>query len=147
MSVSPRRRVAWRAASNLTSSEKDIQLTIDTAAQSIWAAVGSREKTADLTQSEVLVLMCIAYFRPITPAELFSFFSEEISRDLIGHLRGAKLLASGPQKARHPAHLMPMSRRNNFCSSSASLRYVTCPTSKRLRTPGCCRRKSCWRGR
>jgi chromosome segregation and condensation protein ScpB len=60
-------------------------------------AVGSSEKMADLTQSEVLVLMCIAYFQPVTRAELSSFFGKEISRDLIGRLRGAKLIASGPR--------------------------------------------------
>jgi chromosome segregation and condensation protein ScpB len=41
--------------------------------------------------------MCIAYFQPITRAELSSFFGKEISRDLIGRLRGAKLIASGPR--------------------------------------------------
>lgn len=51
----------------------------------------------NLTQSEVLVLMCIAYFQPITRGELSSFFGKEVSRDLIGHLRGAKLIASGPR--------------------------------------------------
>jgi chromosome segregation and condensation protein ScpB len=60
-------------------------------------AVGSSEKMADLTQSEVLVLMCIAYFQPITRAELSSFFGKEVSRDLIGHLRAAGLIASGPR--------------------------------------------------
>lgn len=60
-------------------------------------AVGSNEKTADLPQSEVLVLMCIAYFQPITRGELSSFFGKEISRDLIGHLRGAGFIASGPR--------------------------------------------------
>jgi len=45
----------------------------------------------------VLVLMCIAYFQPITRGELSSFFGKEISRDLIGHLRGAGLIASGPR--------------------------------------------------
>ena len=60
-------------------------------------AVGGSEKTADLTQSEVLVLMCIAYFQPITRAELSSFFGKEVSRDLIGHLRGAGMIASGPR--------------------------------------------------
>ncbi|ESX33506.1 hypothetical protein X764_29320 [Mesorhizobium sp. LSHC440A00] len=44
-----------------------------------------------------MVLMCIAYLRPITRGELSSFFGKEISRDLIGHLRGAKLIASGPR--------------------------------------------------
>lgn len=57
-------------------------------------AVGGR---SDLTQSEVLVLMCIAYFQPITRGELSSFFGKEISRDLIGHLRGFGFIASGPR--------------------------------------------------
>ncbi|WP_192385079.1 SMC-Scp complex subunit ScpB [Mesorhizobium silamurunense] len=60
-------------------------------------AVGGNGRAADLTQSDVLVLMCIAYFQPITRGELSSFFGKEISRDLIGHLRGAKLIASGPR--------------------------------------------------
>ncbi|SJM30254.1 conserved hypothetical protein [Mesorhizobium delmotii] len=60
------------------------------------AASGSG-RAKDLTQSEVLVLMCIAYFQPITRAELSSFFGKEISRDFVGHLRGADLIASGPR--------------------------------------------------
>ena len=60
-------------------------------------AVGGSGRAKDLTQSEVLVLMCIAYFQPITRGELSSFFGKEISRDLIGNLRGAKLIASGPR--------------------------------------------------
>ncbi|MER8944294.1 SMC-Scp complex subunit ScpB [Mesorhizobium sp. M0915] len=63
----------------------------------IRAAVGGGEREVDLTQSEVLVLMCIAYFQPITRAELSFFFGKEISRDFIGHLRGAGLIASGPR--------------------------------------------------
>lgn len=72
-------------------------LTRPAYADAIRAAVGSNEKATDLTQSEVLVLMCIAYFQPITRGELSSFFGKEISRDFIGHLRGAKLIASGPR--------------------------------------------------
>lgn len=60
-------------------------------------AVGGNGRAADLTQSEVLALMCIAYFQPITRAELSSFFGKEISRDLIGHLRVSGLIASGPR--------------------------------------------------
>ncbi|MFC3722820.1 SMC-Scp complex subunit ScpB [Neoaquamicrobium sediminum] len=63
----------------------------------IRAALGTSERAVDLTQSEVLALMTIAYFQPITRAELSSFFGKEISRDLIGHLRGAGLIASGPR--------------------------------------------------
>lgn len=58
-------------------------------------AAGGGGRAVDLTQSDVLVLMYIAFFQPITRAELSSFFGEEISRDLIGHLRGANLIASG----------------------------------------------------
>jgi len=71
-------------------------LTRPAYADAIRAAVGSNEK-ASLTQSEVLVLMCVAYFQPITRGELSTFFGKEVSRDLIGHLRGAKLIASGPR--------------------------------------------------
>jgi segregation and condensation protein B len=72
-------------------------LTRPAYADAIRAAVGGSETKADLTQSEVLVLMCIAYFQPITRGELSSFFGKEVSRDLIGRLRGAKLIASGPR--------------------------------------------------
>ncbi|QKC86695.1 SMC-Scp complex subunit ScpB [Mesorhizobium sp. NZP2077] len=72
-------------------------LTRPAYADAIRAAVGGSEKAVDLTQPEVLVLMCIAYFQPITRGELSSFFGKEVSRDLIGHLRGAGLIASGPR--------------------------------------------------
>lgn len=72
-------------------------LTRPAYADAIRAAIGASERSVDLTQSEVLVLMCVAYFQPITRAELSSFFGKEVSRDLIGHLRGAKLIASGPR--------------------------------------------------
>jgi len=63
----------------------------------IRTAVGGNERAVELTQSEVLVLMCIAYFQPITRAELSSFFGKEISRDLIGNLRSFGFIASGPR--------------------------------------------------
>ncbi|RNJ41836.1 transcriptional regulator [Mesorhizobium erdmanii] len=72
-------------------------LTRPAYADAIRAAVGGNERASELTQSEVLVLMCIAYFQPITRGELSSFFGKEISRDLIGHLRGSGLIASGPR--------------------------------------------------
>ncbi|UVK57669.1 SMC-Scp complex subunit ScpB (plasmid) [Mesorhizobium sp. AR02] len=50
-----------------------------------------------LSQLESLVLMCIAYFQPITRAELSSFFGKEDSRDLIGVLRAQDFIASGPR--------------------------------------------------
>jgi segregation and condensation protein B len=60
-------------------------------------AIGADERGVDLSQSEVLVLMCIAYFQPITRGELSAFFGKEISRDLIGTLRGQNFIASGPR--------------------------------------------------
>jgi segregation and condensation protein B len=65
----------------------------------IHAAFGSAtdEGAKALTQSEALVLMCIAYFQPITRGELSSFFGKEVSRDLIGVLRAQELIASGPR--------------------------------------------------
>ncbi|BCH21693.1 hypothetical protein MesoLjLb_14780 [Mesorhizobium sp. L-8-3] len=60
-------------------------------------AAGHAEGSKELSQSEALVLMCIAYFQPITRGELSSFFGKEVSRDLIGVLRAQELIASGPR--------------------------------------------------
>lgn len=72
-------------------------LTRPAYADAIRTAVVGSERTVDLSQSELLVLMCIAYFQPITRAELSSFFGREISRDLIGTLRSFGFIASGPR--------------------------------------------------
>lgn len=63
----------------------------------IRAATGQAESARSLSQSEALVLMCIAYFQPITRGELSSFFGKEVSRDLIGVLRSQDFIASGPR--------------------------------------------------
>ena len=63
----------------------------------IRAATGQGDVSRPLSQSEALVLMCIAYFQPITRGELSSFFGKEVSRDLIGVLRAQDLIASGPR--------------------------------------------------
>lgn len=63
----------------------------------IRAATGQGDASRPLSQSEALVLMCIAYFQPITRGELSSFFGKEVSRDLIGILRSQDLIASGPR--------------------------------------------------
>ncbi|TYR33523.1 SMC-Scp complex subunit ScpB [Mesorhizobium microcysteis] len=72
-------------------------LTRPAYADAIRTAVGASARAVDLTQSEVLVLMCIAYFQPITRADLSTFFGKEISRDLIGNLRSRGFIASGPR--------------------------------------------------
>ena len=62
------------------------------AASGLGAAV-----TKPLSQSEALILMCVAYFQPITRGELGRVFGKEISRDVIGHLRALGLIAAGPR--------------------------------------------------
>jgi len=66
-------------------------------AETIRAATGQGETVRSLSQSENLVLMCIAYYQPITRGELGQFFGREISRDLISHLRSLGFIASGPR--------------------------------------------------
>ncbi|UCI10603.1 SMC-Scp complex subunit ScpB [Mesorhizobium sp. B1-1-8] len=63
--------------------------------RSAFGTAGQEAK--ELSQAEALVLMCIAYFQPITRGELSSFFGKEVSRDLIGVLRAQELIASGPR--------------------------------------------------
>src|SRR5690606_39137618 len=46
---------------------------------------------------EAMVLMAIAYFQPITRSDLSKIFGKEVSRDMIGALRNAGFLASGPR--------------------------------------------------
>jgi segregation and condensation protein B len=66
-------------------------------ADTIRAATGLGAPVRSLSQSENLVLMCIAYYQPITRGELGQFFGREVSRDLIGHLRSLGFIASGPR--------------------------------------------------
>ena len=77
-------------------------LTRPSYGDAIRTAIGTKEPMIDLSQSEMLVLMCIAYFQPITRAELSSFFGKEISRDLIGRLH-ARLIGTGPRSPRRGA--------------------------------------------
>ena len=72
-------------------------LTRPAYADAIRAAIGGTTKSVDLPQSEVLVLMAIAYFQPVTRAELSTFFGKEVSRDVIGRLRGSAMIGSGPR--------------------------------------------------
>src|SRR5271165_7182543 len=62
----------------------------------IRAASGGPQK-AELSQSNALVLMAIAYFQPITRGELSQFLGREVSRDAIAALRGEGLIAAGPR--------------------------------------------------
>ncbi|MGN6585692.1 MAG: SMC-Scp complex subunit ScpB [Rhizobiaceae bacterium] len=67
----------------------------------IRAATGQgAESSKPLSQFEALVLMCVAYFQPITRGELSTFFGREVSRDLIGALRSQGFIAAGPRSPR-----------------------------------------------
>ncbi|MDR6955658.1 chromosome segregation and condensation protein ScpB [Ancylobacter sp. 3268] len=67
-------------------------------AEAIQVATGlGTTETKPLSPSEALVLLCIGYFQPITRGELSQFFGREISRDVIGHLRGLGFIAAGPR--------------------------------------------------
>lgn len=67
-------------------------------AAAIRAATGlGAATTKPLSQFEALILMCIAYFQPITRGELGRVFGKEISRDVIGHLRALGFIAAGPR--------------------------------------------------
>ena len=62
----------------------------------IRAAMGGPQK-AELSRSNALVLMGIAYFQPITRGELSQFLGREVPRDSIAALRGEGLIAAGPR--------------------------------------------------
>lgn len=57
----------------------------------------TRGGAAALSEFEATVLMSIAYFQPLTRSELSKIFGKEVSRDVIGSLRGAGFIASGPR--------------------------------------------------
>ncbi|MCX8570535.1 SMC-Scp complex subunit ScpB [Aminobacter sp. MET-1] len=63
----------------------------------IRAATGQGGDIRPLSRQEMLVLMCIAYFQPVTRGELSTFLGKEVSRDLISVLRGEDFIASGPR--------------------------------------------------
>jgi segregation and condensation protein B len=57
----------------------------------------TRAPASALSEFEAMVLMAIGYFQPITRAALSKIFGKEVSRDTIGALRGAGVIASGPR--------------------------------------------------
>jgi segregation and condensation protein B len=54
-------------------------------------------KGVDLTALEKLVLTAVAYFQPVTRANIAEILGRPISRDVIAALRGAHLIATGPR--------------------------------------------------
>jgi len=57
----------------------------------------TRGEVASLSEFEAMVLMAVGYFQPVTRGELSKIFGKEVSRDVIGNLRGAGFIGSGPR--------------------------------------------------
>ncbi|WP_309550472.1 SMC-Scp complex subunit ScpB [Rhizobium rhizogenes] len=57
----------------------------------------TRGGAAALSEFEAMVLMSVGYFQPVTRGELSKIFGREVSRDVIGNLRGAGFIGSGPR--------------------------------------------------
>ena len=51
----------------------------------------------ELTPTELLAVTTIAYLQPATRAELSRLIGKEVSRDIIGRLKGLDLIAAGPR--------------------------------------------------
>ena len=61
------------------------------------SAAPTRGGAAALSEFEAMVLMAVGYFQPVTRGELSKIFGKEVSRDIIGNLRGAGFIGSGPR--------------------------------------------------
>ena len=66
-------------------------------ADAIRASGVTGAEKPELSQYEMTVLAAVAYFQPITRAELGRFTGREVSRDTIGSLRRAGVLGAGPR--------------------------------------------------
>lgn len=66
-------------------------------AQAIEASTVGPERRLELTQTELMVLVSIAYHQPITRAGVSEILGREISRDIIGQLRDKEMISAGPR--------------------------------------------------
>jgi segregation and condensation protein B len=57
----------------------------------------TRGGAAALSEFEAMVLTAVGYFQPVTRGELSKIFGKEVGRDVIGNLRGAGFIGSGPR--------------------------------------------------
>ena len=57
----------------------------------------TRSAATALSEFDAMVLMAVGYFQPVTRGELGKIFGKEVSRDLIGSLRGAGFISTGPR--------------------------------------------------
>jgi segregation and condensation protein B len=68
-------------------------------ARFIRAAAGA-PAVSPLSETQARVLTAIAYFQPVTRADISQLLGRDISRDLIGSLRSAGLVGSGARSPR-----------------------------------------------
>ncbi|MCM2443323.1 SMC-Scp complex subunit ScpB [Agrobacterium vitis] len=61
------------------------------------SAAPTRGAATMLSEFEAMVLMAVGYFQPVTRGELSKIFGKEVSRDVIGNLRSAGFIGSGPR--------------------------------------------------
>lgn len=66
-------------------------------ASAIRESTAGPERRLELTQTETMVLVSIAYHQPITRAGVSEILGREISRDIIGQLRDKDMIAAGPR--------------------------------------------------
>jgi segregation and condensation protein B len=58
---------------------------------------GRAKSSPDLSKWESLILAAVAYFQPLTRADMAEIFGREVSRDTIAALRADGLIAAGPR--------------------------------------------------
>lgn len=66
-------------------------------ADAISASMASPERHIDFTQTELMVLVSIAYHQPITRADVSDIIGHEASRDIIAALRDKNMITAGPR--------------------------------------------------
>jgi segregation and condensation protein B len=66
-------------------------------AEAINASMALPERRHQLTQTELMVLVSIAYHQPITRAGVSDIMGHETSRDVIGALREKGMITAGPR--------------------------------------------------
>jgi segregation and condensation protein B len=66
-------------------------------ALAIEASIAGPARRLELTQTELMVLVSIAYHQPITRAGVSEVLGREVSRDIIGQLRDKDMIMAGPR--------------------------------------------------
>ena len=66
-------------------------------ADAIATSAAVPDRAVDLTQSEAMVLVSIAYHQPVTRAGVSEILGREVSRDVIGALRDKNMITAGPR--------------------------------------------------